>query len=200
MIAQHNHLENPFQLFRTTNSEDMMNSKCQGVKTKEPLLCSSDTIGEKFLHPLFKSFPPVTSDGADRVLDFDNKGIFSNLHLRSLFSLAKEDTDANLSEKENKDLAEKDEIIDRLSFQVAQRDTIIKQLESLVVMQQKMLTANYLSSEEKSISEDKNASIEERGFQEVINGFQQKLAERKKRRDYLMQRRSKRINELERIL
>jgi hypothetical protein len=201
MVTQHNHHENPFQVLRTTNSEDMMKSKCQVVMTKESLLCSSDSIGEKFLHPFFKSFPPVTSDGADRGLDFDSKGIFSNLYLRSLFSLAREeDTDANFREKENKDLAEKDEIIDRLTFQVAQRDTIIKQLESLVMIQQKLLTTNYLSTEEKPISEDKNAPIEERDLQEDINGFQQKLAERKKRRDYLVQRRLKRIRELERIM
>jgi hypothetical protein len=169
MIAQHNHHEDPFKWLRTTHVEDMKNYTCQGVKTKEPLLCSSDSIGKTTLHPSLKYFLPVSSDGVDPELDFDNEGIFST---------------------------KKDEIIDRLTFQVAQRDTIIKQLKSLVMMQQKLLVANCFSSEEKPLSEDKNTSIEESDSREVINGFQQKLAERKKRREYLMQRRLKRINEL----
>jgi hypothetical protein len=190
MLAEHNLHDNLFQLLRTSNSAGMNCYKCQGVKAKEPFLCSSDSIGEKFLHPSFKYFPPVTSDEVDRELDFENKGIFSNLHLRSLFSLAREeDTDANLREKENEEIAEKDEIIDRLTFQVSQRDNIIKNLENLVMMQQNVLAANYLSSEEKASNEERNTSVEERDLQEEITGFKKKLEERKKRREFLKQRR-----------
>jgi hypothetical protein len=73
MLAEHNHHENLFQLLRTSNCAGTNCYKCQGVKAKEPLLCSSDSIGEKFLYPSFKSFPPMASDEVDRQLDFENK-------------------------------------------------------------------------------------------------------------------------------
>jgi hypothetical protein len=53
----------------------------------------------------------------------------------------------------------------------------------------------YLSSEEKCSNEEKNSSIEEKDLQEVINEFQKKHAERKKRMEFLIQRRLKRVNE-----
>jgi hypothetical protein len=102
----------------------------------------------------------------------------------------------NSREEEQQVFPEKDKTIECLSFQLAQRDAIIKQLEDIVSMQQKLLEKSLVSSEDKPNSGNRGRfSVEGRDLKEV--------AERKEKREYIMKRRmemKQMINELNGIM
>lgn len=184
---QHSHKEHPLQLFRTDNTEDMKNYKSLGLMTKMPFLFNCAATDRNFLRRSIESFSPMISDATHPELDVDKKGIFRNLSLTSICTLAREERGVK-----KKGLSEKDDIIDWLSFQVTQQDATIKQLENLVSMQQQLLEETRVSLEERpEHEEDRNKIIEGRGTKEIVNYFQQRIAERKKKREYFMKRKMK---------
>lgn len=151
-----------------------------------------------FLLPSINGWSPTISDRSRNTnCDIGTKRLFNDHSVKTLlFSLAQEELDVR---KENyRSLTEKDETIRQLTLKLAQRDAIITQLEDLVSLQQQFLKINHQYSNEnkKGIS----SHPEEINFQELLNGFHERLEARKKRSEYLARRHAERMKRFETLL
>jgi len=195
MVVEQPTQEHLLQIFRNPNIENSKHSKPQGLSVVRPSTIGSPNLKiQNGLHPSFEFC--LDAPGVPyHELELKTKRIFSNFSLASFFSLLREgNTDTSLYENDM-NLGEEDKIIDQLKFRMAQRETAIKQLENLVVIQQKMLEENYFSLLEAARKEETQVAGEQ-DLKQVLSRLKQNFAARKKTREQLRYRSLSARNEL----
>ncbi len=142
------------------------------------------TYGRQYMRRKLRHLSPVSVDGRNPEVESKKQGIFSNTQLLLLLKMATgEKLDNRMREKELQDVAEKDEIINRLKIQLTQRDNAINQLEELVMMQQKALEENLGASEGDSKIGGENIKLNNKDMREVDCHTVKQLNERKRSRE-----------------
>jgi hypothetical protein len=155
---------------------------------------SSDSIAKCLLRRSIETCPPMISGEAPSKAGVGREEIFRNLKLWSNVKLGKreeEEKGSNAREVKREEVTSRDKTMEWLSVQIAQRDSLIKQLEHVVSQQQSLLEKTLLSSEDnKPVHGERScARLEGKDFEEILNSFQHRLAERKKKREYITKRR-----------
>jgi len=137
------------------------------------------TAEPEFRRNSIESLSPCPVDEAPNELKVKKSGIFMHLPWRSRVESATRDKiEAGKTEKNRRELAEKDELIGRLRFQLKQREAAITQLEEIVLLQQESMELSRRSSEVELKRSSRNTSMEEEEMQEVINHLHKQLKER----------------------
>jgi chromosome segregation ATPase len=125
-----------------------------------------------------ESLSPSPDDGVRPEIKAKRMGLFSSFHLRPRSdSTTREKVEAD-KEKAKRDLAEKDEALARLTFQLKQRETAIRQLEEIVVLQQESMELNRRTLEQEPKQGSGSTTMEEEEMQEVIDHLHKQLKER----------------------
>jgi hypothetical protein len=166
----------------------------QNPRSKSLFQLGSDSIAKCLFRRSIETCPPMISGGAPSKAGVGREEIFRNLKLWTYVKLGKreeEEKGFNAREVKREEVASRDTTMEWLSVQIAQRDTLIKQLEHVVSQQQKLLEKTLLTSEDsKPVHGERScARLEGRDFEEILNAFQHRLAERKKKREYITKRR-----------
>ncbi len=177
---------------------DEKNNQChENLRSRSLFHDSSDSIVNCLLRRSIQTCPPRICDGTySRVGGVRQDVLCRNLKLWSNMKLGREEEEEECSDArevvKRLEVTNQDTTIELLSVQIAQRDNIIKQLEDVVSQQQKLLEETLLSSEESPPvhgGRTCGSSFEGKNFEEVLNSLHHRIAERKKKREYITRRR-----------
>lgn len=124
--------------------------------------------------------------------------MIGKLSLRSLSTSVKKEEKGG--DQNKKDSTQKDEIISQLTILLAQRNAVISQLEDLVLIQKSLLEERISGRAEKNDKEGCCTHSQEKNFTDIMKDYQQKMMERKHKRDYYKQRRIERLSKLQSLL
>jgi hypothetical protein len=194
MVVEQSNQKHSLQIFGNLSIENSKHSQPQGLSLLRPSTGSPNLKIGNGLHPSFE-FGLAAPVMSYHELELKTKRIFSNFSLASCSLLLREGyTDTSLHENDT-NLAEKETIIDQLKFRMAQRETAIKHLENLVVMQQKLLEENYFSLLEAARKEETQVAGEQ-DLKQVLSRLKQNFAARKKTREQIRYRSLSGRNEL----
>lgn len=157
------------------------NKAPQGARSRDTVGNSRVTDDSGIRRHSIESLSPSPDDGARMEVKSKRVGIFSSFIMRPrLEAVCRDKVDAADSrEKTRRDLSEKDDAIARLTFQLKQRETAIRQLEEIVMLQQESMEINRRSLEhEPKQGSGRTTTMEEEEMQEVIDHLHKQLKER----------------------
>ncbi len=124
--------------------------------------------------------------------------MIGTLSLRSISTLVKKEDKGG--DQNKKDSTQKDEIINQLTILLAQRNAVLSQLEDLVLIQLSLLEESISGRPGKNDKVDCCTHSEEKNFTDILKDYQQKMMERKHKRDYYKQRRIERLSKLQSLV
>jgi hypothetical protein len=177
-IFRKNSRQHPMAMNRSNGTRG--SNAPQGAKSRGTVGNSRVTDGSDIRRHSIESLSPSPDDGGRMEVKAKRMGLFSNFMRPRLEATSRDKVEAaDIKEKIRRDLSEKDETIARLTFQLKQRETAIRQLEEIVMLQQESMEINRKSLEqEPKQGSGRNNTMEEEEMQEVIDHLHKQLKER----------------------